>query len=209
MKKVVARKSGRGRMNQPSLIIEDTLTHQQGLLAETAKLPATGGPGARREDEPSASEADTRCLNAAIRFLRSRPRSEYEVRARLRHHKYTQQSIDSVITTLKQKGLIDDTAFARFWIDNRDAFRPRSQRLIKAELRQKGVAVDLIDGIEFASDDEEGAYRSARQKARSLPRTDYHSFQRRLGDYLKRRGYGYGVIMKVVPQVWEEGETVL
>ena len=56
-----------------------------------------------------------RCYNAATLFLGYRPRSEPELRARLRKRGFHSNSIDSVVNRLKEQGLVDDTAFAEFW----------------------------------------------------------------------------------------------
>ena len=145
-----------------------------------------------------------RGLNAAIHYLSYRPRSESEVRVRLKRHGFDTDIIETVIAKLKEQGLVDDLAFAQFWKDNRDSFNPRSQWLIKSELKQKGIASDIIDQVLNAVDDNDNAYRAAVDKARSLPRSDYQSFRRRLGEYLKRRGFGYGVIKNITEQIWQE-----
>jgi len=154
------------------------------------------------------SDRSHRCLNAAVHFLSYRPRSEYEVRERLRRRGFDSDNIEIVIARLKVQGLIDDLAFIQFWKDNRDSFSPRSQWLIKSELKQKGVDGDIIDQLDVA-DDANNAYRAAINKARSLPRSDYQSFHRRLGEYLKRRGFGYGVINHTVERIWQEQEDIL
>ena len=74
-------------------------------------------------------------------------------------------------------------------------------------LRQKGVANDIIDQVVAQVSDEDSAYRAALAKARRLSRSDYQSFRRRLSDYLKRRGFGYGVIKHTVERVWQEAES--
>ncbi len=105
---------------------------------------------------------------------------------------------------LREQGLVDDAVFAQFWKENRESFSPRSQRLTKLELRQKGIADDIIDRVADTVNDDESAYRAAQGKARSLPLSDYQSFKRRLGGYLKRRGFGYGVINHTVKRMWQE-----
>jgi len=145
-----------------------------------------------------------RGLNAAVHYLSYRPRSESEVRERLKRRGFDSDCIETVITRLKEQGLVDDLAFAQFWKDNRDSFNPRSQWLIKLELKQKGIARDIIDQVIDTIDDNDSAYRAARDKVRSLPRSDYQSFRRRLGEYLKRRGFGYGVINNITEQIWQE-----
>ena len=95
-------------------------------------------------------------------------------------------------------------AFAQFWKDNRGTFSPRSRWLIRRELGQKGVAADTIDRVVGEVDDADSAYHAALKKARRLPLSDYQGFRRRLGEYLKRYGFGYGVINRTVERLWQE-----
>ncbi len=44
------------------------------------------------------------------------------------------------IERLTDLGMLDDEAFARAWVESRDRARPRGERALRAELRQKGVA---------------------------------------------------------------------
>jgi len=145
-----------------------------------------------------------RCLNAAIHYLSYRPRSDSELRERLHQRGFDDETQEAVITRLKEQGLVDDTAFAQFWKDNRQSFSPRSQWLTGLELRRKGVANDIIDQVVEAIDDDDSAYQAAMSKARSLPRSDYQSFRRRLGEYLRRRGFSYGVINHTVERLCQE-----
>ena len=145
-----------------------------------------------------------RCLNAAAHYLSYRPRSEFELRERLHQRGFDGDSVEAALARLKEQGLVDDMAFAQFWKDNRESFSPRSQWLTKVELKQKGVANNIIDQIANTIDDEDSAYRAALSKARSLPLSDYQSFRHRLGDYLKRRGFGCGIIDQTIKKLWEE-----
>ncbi|MDD5037827.1 MAG: RecX family transcriptional regulator [Dehalococcoidales bacterium] len=145
-----------------------------------------------------------RCLNAATRYLGYRPRSESELRKKLQQRGFDEDDINIVIGKLKEQGLVNDTAFAQFWKDNRESFSPRSQRLTRLELRRKGLANDVIDPVVDVIDDEDSAYRAALSKARSLSQSDYSTFYRRLGEYLKRRGFSYDVIKHTVERIWQE-----
>lgn len=151
-------------------------------------------------------DCQQRCLNAAVHYLSYRPRSEAELRKRLSQRGFDNDSIEAVLKLLKQQALVDDVAFAQFWRDNRQSFRPRSRWLTKLELRQKGVAEDIIDQVVATIDDEDNAYRAAVTRLRSLPQTDYQNFRRRLGEYLKRQGFSYGVINHTVRRMWHEQE---
>ena len=146
----------------------------------------------------------TRCLNAAYRFLSYRPRSEVEMKDRLHRRGFEDSKIEIVINKLKEQNLLDDTAFARFWKENRDTFRPRSKRLTGLELKKKGVADEIIKEVTDDSNDMQSAYQAALRKSQHLANQDYEVFRRRLGDYLQQRGFGYTVINQTVKILWQE-----
>ncbi len=152
----------------------------------------------------AAADRHRRCLNAATRYAGYRPRSEFEVRQRLRRRGFENDCIEKVVTDLKEQGLIDDTSFARFWKENRQDFSPRSRWLTGVELRRKGIDPELIDRTVSEVDDNDAAYRAALHKSRHLPLSDYQLFRRRLGEHLKRRGFSYEVITKTIDRVWQE-----
>ena len=146
-----------------------------------------------------------RAYEAALNYLSYRPRSEAEVRGSLQRKRFAPDRIDEVIRRLQDAGLLDDAAFARFWVENRDTFSPRGARALRAELRQKGVADAAIQGvISGERDDSAGAHAAARKKARQLRGLDYQAFRRRLGAYLARRGFDYETIGPVVASLWQE-----
>jgi regulatory protein len=145
-----------------------------------------------------------RCLNAAVRYLGYRPRSEAEIRQRLLKRGFDSDATEKALARLKEQGLVDDAAFARFWKDNRESFSPRSRRLTGLELRRKGLAGDIIESVVGEIDESDSAYRAALVKARRLPLSDYQLFRRRLGVYLGRRGFGYDIINETVARVWKE-----
>jgi len=205
MSKITALRAGRGRRKRVNVFLD-------GKFAFSLEAEVVVKEGLHIGQELSAAQIEAltradnfhRCLNIAAHYLSYRPRSEFELRERLRQRGFNGNSIDVVLAKLKEQGLMDDMAFAQFWRDNRESFNPRSQRLIRLELGQKGVARDIIDQVVAAVDDEDSAYRAAQSKARNLPLSDYQLFQRRLGGYLKRRGFGYGVINHTVERLWQE-----
>src|SRR5438477_7684893 len=83
--------------------------------------------------------------DSALRFLSYRPRSAREVEMRLRKKGNTPEQISAVIEKLRQRGYVDDRDFARFWVSNRMSFSPRGPRLLRSELRQKGVSQEIVD----------------------------------------------------------------
>jgi regulatory protein len=204
--RLVAGKSREKRVN----------VHLDGKYAFSLLAEVVLKEGLRVGQELSAEEQERltgingyqRCLNAAIRYLGYRPRSEAEIRQRLLKHGYDGPDIDKAIARLKEQGLVDDTAFARFWKDNRESFSPRSRRLTRLELQRKGLDIEVIDQVVSEVDDSDSAYRAALSKARRLSPADYQTFRRRLGQYLGRRGFNYEVIKETVERVWKEQTQV-
>lgn len=153
-----------------------------------------------------AAEIDYRCYNAALRLLAYRPRSEAELRQRLRRDRYDDGVIDRALARLRQQKLIDDVAFSRFWKESRESLSPRGARMIERELRQKGVAQEVAHGVASEVDDTEAAYRVGEKKARFLSSLEYEDFERRLGGYLKRRGFNYQTARQTVNRIWRESK---
>jgi regulatory protein len=150
------------------------------------------------------SDQFQRCHNTATTYLSYRPRSEYEMRQRLLGRGFSSDAIEAVLKRLREQGLVNDIAFAEFWQDNRQLFSPRSQWLVRLELRQKGISNDVIERVASTISDGDNAYRAATSRAHRLPLSDYESFRRCLDKFLKRRGFGYWVIKETIELLWQE-----
>jgi regulatory protein len=145
-----------------------------------------------------------KALAAAGRLLAFRPRSEHELRQKLSQKGFEANTVAESVRYLREHGLVDDAAFARYWAENRTAFSPRSGRLVQLELRQKGVAADVAEDTAGGVDDEAAAYEAGAKKTMRLPSSDYEAFRRRLGEYLRRRGFGYETVNHSVERLWHE-----
>ena len=145
-----------------------------------------------------------RSLNSSLKYLSPRPRSEMEIRLRLNRQGFAPDTIELAIAKLKEQGLVDDVAFAQFWRENRENFKPLSRRLIGLELKQKGVGAEAISEVIAGIDDEPSAYRAAQRKARSLAGLDYAAFRKRLVTFLKQRGFNYELVNHTIDRVWQE-----
>jgi regulatory protein len=149
-------------------------------------------------------EAFESAREVALRFLESRPRSTMEVRQRLRKKEITEDIAEQVITRLQEVGLLDDAAFAQYWVENREEFRPRAGRALKFELRQKGLASDVIAGIVKTVDEDESAYRAGLPRAARWRDLDRREFLEKLIAFLARRGFSYQVAKDAAKKLWDE-----
>lgn len=205
MSKITALRINKSNSKRVSLYLDGKFAVSAGredILSQRLRVGQEFSPDQMKELLNNLGVAQ--CLNTAYRFLSYRPRSEAEMRERLIKRGFGDTQLEIVINKLKEQNLLDDTAFVRFWNDNRKTFRPRSQRLTRMELKKKGVADEIIDEVVDEADDTESAYRAALRKAPSLAHQEFEVFRRRLGDYLKRRGFSYAVINQTVKRVWYE-----
>lgn len=173
-------------------------------LAVMERLQVGEVLSAERYAELVVKDQEARALDAALHFLGPRPRSEREIRDRLARGEYDPQVVDRVVTRLRELKLVDDAAFAAYWVEQRATHKPRGSRLLKQELRQKGVNQDVVAEALPDDDDEDGAYRAAQRKAVSLRAFDERTFKQRLGAFLQRRGYGYETVRTVSSRLWSE-----
>ncbi len=158
-------------------------------------------------DRLKAADAYARARDLALRYLGTRARSTAEVRDYLRRKGFAETTIEHVIERLQEWGYLDDEAFARFWVEDRERFRPRGLIALRQELRQKGISNDIIQRVLADLDPEDSARRALASRLRQWRHLDWHTFRKKAGDYLARRGFSYDIINDVVRRVWEEMQS--
>lgn len=150
-----------------------------------------------------------RAREKALGFLAYRPRSEAEVRRYLVRREFSAQTVDEVITRLSQVGLIDDVAFARFWIENRVQFRPRGARALAQELRQHGISQAIIEEVLPNFDVTAAGEAFAREQARRLAHLPPEQLRQRLAARLARRGFAYDFIQELLTRYASPDSIIL
>jgi len=162
-------------------------------------------------------DAYRRARETALRLIGARPRSTAELRARLRREGVPVESAASVITDLTRAGYLDDLEFARAWVRSRLAVRPCGALRLRSELREKGVAMSLIEqairevyGEEEAAVAEERRARDlAERRLRLFGRFTWEVRVRRVTGFLQRRGFTAQTIARVLRALGQSsrGET--
>lgn len=150
------------------------------------------------------SDESEMAFEKAVKFISYRPRSEKEVRQNLKKKEIEAGLIDEVVERLKRAGLLNDEQFAQMWVESRSQSKPKGTRVLKIELRQKGLSREAVDAAVAGTDDAEVARRLAASRAPRLKKLPKIEFRRKLGDYLARRGINYEIILEVVEQAWQE-----
>lgn len=205
MPKITALKQQQRNKERVSLFLDDEFAFG---------VPAIVAMGLRVGQVLSAEEIaviqDEAALEAgkqsAFRFLAHRPRSEWEIRRNLQGKEYAPTIIDAVIVRLKELEFCDDWAFARYWVRQREQFKPRSPIVLSQELRQKRIDSAIIDEVLSELDVEASARNAAEKRVSRWQHLEEDEFHNKMSRYLAGRGFNYGVVRDVVRELWERIE---
>ena len=141
----------------------------------------------------------------AIKLLDYRPRTGHEIRQKLQQKGFESGQIDQVMERLISANLIQDGKFAASWVESRNQFRPSSQRVLRYELRSKGIDEEIIEeALKGSAEDLELAQRAAQKMVRRLTNLDWQEFRKKLSAFLARRGFSYETVARVVKTSWDE-----
>ena len=156
-------------------------------------------------------------MEIAVRFLGARPRTRWELERRLRRSAAEPDVIAATLDRLAVMGYVDDTAFARWWAEQRDRHAPRGRRMIEAELRQHGVprevleelrgselAEPALDGEALPGTEAERARAALDRHLRGRPLPSDYQARQRIGAFLMRRGFDPETVRSTIRTVAAE-----
>lgn len=151
--------------------------------------------GRRTAGTPHPAPDPEQAFEIAGRFLGTRPRSRWEVGQRLRRAGADEAVIAATLDRLSSVGLVDDLAFAQWWVEQRDRHAPRGRMALEGELRAKRVPHDVIEALRAEMAEEgrdaevERAAAALDRHLRGRPVPDDPRALQRLGMFLTRRGF--------------------
>lgn len=209
---ITARKRERGRFlitisGTPAFTLSEESLFRSGLQIGDDLDPAT-------ITRLLADDEIARSTEAALHFLSYRARSEQEVRDRLKRGAFSAEAIDATVVRLNEWRYLDDADFARRWVESRARGKPRGERLLQQELRQKGIDAETREQViaEADLDEVSAATELARKRLSTMAGEDPVAIKRKVGAYLARRGYGFDVARKALERALgepvDENETV-
>jgi len=150
-------------------------------------------------------DEEQRAYERALRYLSRRPHSEKEIANKLSRNRIEISVQDRVLKRLREASLVDDGAFARVWVENRQIFRPRSGRMLRSELRGKGVSKEAIETALEGFDEAEAALTVAMKACKRYRDLSEEASNRRLKQFLARRGFSYELISSTLSILMHDG----
>ena len=151
---------------------------------------------------------EQKAVSAALKFLSVRPRSVSEMAKKLKLKKYSPGAIEEALETLKKQGFLDDEKFAKTFADSSLRSRSAGRRKLKFDLKQKGLAEDVIErtlGGLKDYDETEIVRELVAKRMRTMTGVPEQARRRRIFGFLQRRGYSSEVIFKALDLHDENG----
>ncbi|WP_373975818.1 recombination regulator RecX [Chitinibacter sp. SCUT-21] len=134
--------------------------------------------------------------NKALQMLGRRDHSRAELEQKLKAHTETPEEIPAILDDFEARGWLSDSRFAEQWTHYRS--QRYGQARLKQELRQRGVASDIIEAsLEAVADNEEATARRLWRKKFGQAPVDAKERAKQLR-FLASRGFSTAVIYRVV-----------
>lgn len=162
----------------------------------------------RVEQDEAYVEAKQRALN----YLAHKPRTEEEVRRKLRRQDVGRPIIDEVVARLYELEYLDDEVYARDYVRNRFASKQYGPVRLRRELEERGIDAALADQAVadfFADQDVTAAARAHAEKRwpRLADEEDPRRRKEKMYRYLRRRGFTTDTIYPILDDLERRGST--
>lgn len=137
-------------------------------------------------------------VERCYRFIMIRPRTEREMQQYLSKKTKSETIAHKVLIILIDKKLINDEAFARWWVESRSEFKQKGAYALRQELAQKGVNKDTIELVlaQEQIDEDTLAVKALRSKTRAFDIPDREKRFQKAISFLQRRGFSYSIAKK-------------
>lgn len=139
-------------------------------------------------------------LDKVLRFAMIRPRSEKEIKDYLKRKKFSSLVYGYVFEKLKEFKLLDDLKFAKWWVEQRQSFSPKSKRVLNYELKIKGIDNETIKQVleNTEIDELKLAKGLIKNKMYKWERFDLKTKKQKISQYLAGKGFDWNVIQDVL-----------
>jgi regulatory protein len=184
--------------------------HQDLVVKHGLRVGRTLTPEERRTIEQD--EQYVQAKQRALDYLAHKPRTETEVRRKLRQEDHPETVIEDVVARLYELSYLDDEAYASDYVRNRFASKKYGPVRIRRELVERGVdrhlAEAAVDDL-FEDEDPVAAARHHAEKrwSRLADEDDPRRRKQKLYRYLRRRGFTSDTIYSVLDELERDPRT--
>ncbi|HXH61837.1 MAG TPA: regulatory protein RecX [Fimbriimonadaceae bacterium] len=142
-------------------------------------------------------------MRSALRLLRSRDRTEAEVRAHLASRGFTEEESGLVLASLKRSRFVDDARVADRAVEAAQGKRVKGRLLVEHELKVRGVEESAVEDALGAIPSGSEADRAESALRKRLKPGDT---RQKSAGFLVRRGFDEDTVQEAIERVfgpWE------
>lgn len=139
-------------------------------------------------------------LDKLLKFATLRPRSEKEINDYLKRKKIHESMWKDLFEKMKHFELLDDAKFAKWWVDQRLAFKKISSKVLKLELFKKGIDKEIVDRVieETPIDEEKMARELLEKRSYKWEGLEEREAKQKKFQYLAGKGFDYEVVERIL-----------
>lgn len=147
-----------------------------------------------------------KAFNKVLNYATIRPRSEKEINDYLKRKNINVLIHWYILNKLKKLKILNDLEFAKWWVEQRQSFSPKSKRVLSNELRMKGIKQDIIkEVLENTEIDELKIARDLiESKKYKWERFDLKTKKQKIIQYLAGKGFSWDIINNDVVDITPE-----
>ena len=141
-----------------------------------------------------------KALDGLLVFSTIRPRSEKEIQDWMTRKKINEGSKAGLLAKLKNLDLLDDEKFAKWWVEQRLAFKSKSLKDLNYELRIKGISQDVISIVlsETEVDEAASAKKLIEKNMYKWSKLPKRIANQKMNLFLARKGFRWDAIKKTL-----------
>lgn len=147
----------------------------------------------------------SKSFDKTLRFAMTRPRSMKEVKDYFRRKEIDKSIQQAIVDKLVKLDLLDDTKFAKWWVDQRLEFKSKSKKDITFELRQKGIDTNIIKNVLDDSEIDELKIAKDLITKKSYKWQKYQGVEKKqkISQYLAGKGFNWDIINEAIEKIQE------
>ena len=139
-----------------------------------------------------------RAKNFALNKISYSQKSTYEIRQKLREKKFSEDVIDKIISYLDSYGFLDDEAYVKAFIRDKDEISNWSRGKIRYMLKRKHIDDNLIDEYIYQISDEREAEKARFFADKKIKNDFSYENRAKVFRHLASKGFDIDIINMVL-----------
>lgn len=149
----------------------------------------------------SDSDNSDAAFNRALRYLNLRARTRKELEEYLKKKEFSTHAISLAINKLLELKFLNDEEYGKSFTRTRQVYKGKSRYYVAHELKQKGVAQDVIEAVmNDSQEDLQTAKEFVTRKKRIYGNLEKQEFKEKMMRLLSARGFSFDIIKKALSE---------